>query len=306
MKTGLITVVLSGLMAASAAAQEWSYDTVMATDGVPLVVAEAGNPDGPEILFIHGFSQAIPAWKEQLNDPILQSKFRMVAFDLRGHGASGKPWADDAYTSEDWGGDVATVIAAKELTKPVLAGWSFGGSVMTAYVRHHGMENISGLLFAAGAMALVPLGDMPQPDPAEMPPEMAQVMRTMMQMNSPDISKNLDGTTGFVDRLAAVPLSDATMHEAVVFNMMMPAYVRDAMGRNRTSYEDLAWQITVPTLLIHGDADALVTFSASEGNQPLIPGSLLVRYEGIGHAPFLEAPERFNQDLSDFVMRVTQ
>lgn len=306
MKTGLITFVLSGFLAVSAGAQEWAYDTVATADGVPLVVAETGNPDGPAILFIHGFSQAIPAWKEQLDDPALQSKFRMVAFDLRGHGASGKPWAADAYTSQDWGDDVAVVIAAKGLTKPVLAGWSFGGSVMAAYVRHHGMEDISGLLFAAGAMALVPLGDMPQPDPADMPPEVAQVMRTMMQMNSPDIAKNLEGTTGFVDRLAAVPLSDETMHEALVFNMMMPAYVRDAMGQNRTSYEDLAGKITIPTVLIHGDGDVLVPFSASEGNQKLIPGSLLVRYEGIGHAPFLEAPERFNQDLSDFVMKVTK
>lgn len=310
MKTGLITLILSCalscVVATASAAQDWTYDTVVAADGVPLVVAETGNPDGPAILFIHGFSQAIPAWKEQLSDPGLQEKFRMVAFDLRGHGASGKPWAADAYTSADWGGDVAAVIKAKALDKPVLAGWSFGGSVMMAYLRHHGMDDISGLLFAAGAMALVPFADMPQPDPADMPPEMAQVMRTMMQMNSPDIAKNLEGTSGFVDRLAAVPLSDETMHEALVFNMMMPAYVRDAMGENRTAYDDLAGKVTVPTVLIHGDADVLVPFSASEGNQKLLPGSLLVRYEGIGHAPFLEDPERFNQDLSDFVTKVSK
>lgn len=305
MKTGLIALVLSCVFTMASVAQEWSYETVTTADGVPLVVMETGNPDGQAILFIHGFSQAIPAWKEQLNDPALQKKFRMVAFDLRGHGASAKPWAADAYTSQDWGDDVAAVIAAKNLNKPVLAGWSFGGSVMAAYVRHHGMDDISGLLFAAGAMALVPFADVPQPDPANMPPEVAEVMRTMMQMNSPDITKNLEGTTGFVDRLAAVPLSEETMHEALVFNMMMPAYVRDAMGENRTSYEDLAGKITIPTLLIHGDADVLVPFSASEGNQKLLPGSLLVRYEGIGHAPFLEDPERFNQDLSDFVMKVS-
>lgn len=306
MKTGLIAFITGCVMACATVAQEWSYDTIPAADGVPLIVAETGNPDGPAILFIHGFSQAIPAWKEQLNSPDLQKKFRMVAFDLRGHGASGKPWAADAYSSADWGGDVAAVIAAKNLNKPVLAGWSFGGSVMMAYVRHHGTADIGGLLFAAGAMALVPFADLPQPDPADMPPEMAQVMRTMMKMNSPDITKNLAGTTGFVDRLAAVPLSDKTMHEALIFNMMMPAYVRDAMGQNRSSYEDVAGKITVPALLIHGDADVLVPFSASEANQPLIPGSLLIRYEGIGHAPFLEAPERFNQDLSDFVMKVNK
>lgn len=305
MKTGLVVLALGCVWSTACAAQEWTYDTIPAADGVPLVVAETGNPDGPEILFIHGFSQSIRAWKEQLSDPVLQKQFRMVAFDLRGHGASGKPWAADAYTSQDWGDDVATVMAAKNLSKPVLTGWSFGGSVMMAYIRHHGTDDINGLLFAAGAMALVPLSDIPRPDVTDLPPERAAVMRNMTQMSSPDIAKNLAGTASFVDQLAAVPLSPEIMHEALVFNLMMPAYVRTAMSQNQTSYDDLAGKITVPTLLIHGDADALVPFSASELNQPLIPGSLLVRYEGIGHAPFLEAPQRFNQDLMDFVIRVS-
>ena len=54
----------------------------------------------------------------------------MVALDLRGHGASGKPWTADAYTSADWGDDIAHVMAEKNLEKPVLVGWSMGGSVI--------------------------------------------------------------------------------------------------------------------------------------------------------------------------------
>ncbi len=293
-------IISAMLMSWTAHATDWVYETIPAEDGVPLVVAETGNPDGPSILFIHGFSQSILSWKMQLDDPGLQSKYRMVAFDLRGHGASGKPWTSEDYESRDWGSDVAAVIATKNLDKPVLVGWSFGGSVMTAYLRHHGMKDVSGLIFAAGAMSLSGGSSFS----AEMTAEQAEMMSRMGMMMSPDVAKNLDGTSAFVESLSAKPLDAETQREALVYNMMMPAYARMAMFANQTSYEDLAGKITLPTLLIHGDADAVVDFELSVVNQGLIPGSELARYEGIGHAPFLEDPARFNKDVATFTDRV--
>ena len=301
MRVGFVALLM---FAVSAQAADWSYDTVAAPDGVPLVVAEAGNGDAPALLFIHGYSQSILSWKEQLNDPVLQASYRLIALDLRGHGASGKPWAVDAYTSADWGGDVAAVIAAKQLDKPVLVGWSFGGSVMMAYLRHHGMTGVSGLVFTGGAMALEPRRPMPSPDDPNLPPEAAETLRSMTMMGSPDIATNLAGTKAFVADLAAVELSAETMEEALAYNMMLPAYVRDAMRQNQDSFEDLAGKVTVPALLIHGAADALVPVDASMRNQELIPGSELITYAEIGHAPFLEDPERFNADLMAFAARV--
>ncbi|MEQ8509394.1 MAG: alpha/beta hydrolase [Rhodospirillaceae bacterium] len=293
-------IISALLMSWTAHATDWVYETIPAEDGVPLVVAETGNPDGPSILFIHGFSQSILSWKMQLDDPGLQSKYRMVAFDLRGHGASGKPWTSNDYESRDWGSDVAAVIATKNLDKPVLVGWSFGGSVMTAYLRHHGMEDVSGLIFAAGAMSLSDSTSFS----AEMTAEQAEMMSRMGMMMSPDVAQNLEGTSAFVESLSAEPLDSETQREALVYNMMMPAYARVAMFANQTSYEDLAGKITLPTLLIHGDADAVVDFELSVVNQGLIPGSELARYEGIGHAPFLEDPARFNKDVATFTDRV--
>ncbi len=293
------------LFAAPTLAADWSYEAITAADGVPLVVAETGNPDGPALLFIHGYSQSLLSWKEQLNDPALQAAYRMVAVDLRGHGASGKPWAAEAYTSQDWGDDVAAVIAAKQLDKPVLIGWSFGGSVMMAYLRHHGEADVAGLVFAGGAMALEPRPPMPTSSEG-LPPEMAKIMNNMMMMGSPDIATNLTGTRGFVADLAAVELSQETMDEALIYNMMLPAYVRDAMGQNQTSYEDLANKISLPALLIHGTEDALVPVDASVRNQQLIPGSELITYAEIGHAPFLEDPARFNEDVRTFVGQINR
>lgn len=302
----LVAALLSlAVFAPSAWAEDWSYSTIEAQDGVPLVVAETGNPNGPALLFIHGFSQSILSWKMQLDDPALQAKYRMVAFDLRGHGASGKPWSADAYESRDWGGDVATVMSTQNLDTPVLIGWSMGGSVMAAYVRHHGMTGIRGLIFAAGALSLSGGSNVSTSDTDEMTADQAEMMKSMGMMMSADIAKNLRGTASFVDSLAAQPLDAATQHEALVYNMMLPAYARMAMFQNQTSYEDLAGKITTPTLFIHGNDDAVVDVDLSVTNQALIPGSTLVRYEEIGHAPFLEAPARFNTDMMQFVDGLT-
>lgn len=63
-------------------------------DSVTLAVQEWGNRSGSAILFIHGSSQSHFFWGRQVEDPALQREFRLVIFDLRGHGASEKPVGD--------------------------------------------------------------------------------------------------------------------------------------------------------------------------------------------------------------------
>ncbi len=111
------------------------WSTVSGSAGTPLNVVQAGLDSGPGILLLHGFSQSALSWQAQLNDPQLQQAFHLVAVDLRGHGNSAKPWRAEDYSSETWAGDVAAVLAATGLDKPVIVAWSFGGLVAMHYVR---------------------------------------------------------------------------------------------------------------------------------------------------------------------------
>ena len=86
--------------------------TVTAADGVNLAVQEWGNPHGPEILFIHGFNQAHLSWLRQVKDPQLAAEFRMITFDLRGHGSSDKPLENERYAHQNWGDDIAAIMRA--------------------------------------------------------------------------------------------------------------------------------------------------------------------------------------------------
>jgi len=66
--------------------------------GLRLHVREWGNPDGPPVLFIHGWSQSHLCWAKQYHSALAQ-KFRLVAYDLRGHGMSEAPPEPGHYTN---------------------------------------------------------------------------------------------------------------------------------------------------------------------------------------------------------------
>src|SRR4026208_2079296 len=113
--------------------------------GVQLHVVETGNPKGRPILFVHGFSQCSLAWSRQLDSDLARAH-RLVAMDLRGHGLSEKP--RDAYSdSRLWADDVAAVLDALTLDRPVLCGWSYGSLIVQDYLRHYGEGRISGFHF---------------------------------------------------------------------------------------------------------------------------------------------------------------
>ena len=95
--------------------------SVTTPDQLTIAAAEWGNPTGREIVFIHGYSQCSLSWMRQLTDSGLAREFRMIAYDLRGHGASDKPTDKDKYAQDRlWADELAAVIAAARLGRPVL------------------------------------------------------------------------------------------------------------------------------------------------------------------------------------------
>jgi pimeloyl-ACP methyl ester carboxylesterase len=296
----LLATIVSAVAAVLAAqAHALEFSTVKGHGDVPLVVAQTGNKQGPAILFIHGYSQSYLSWDKQLNDPALQKDFHLIAFDLRGHGASAKPSDPAAYGVEAWGGDVDAVIKATGDRKPVLVPWSYGGPVTMSYVRHHGVTAISGINFVAAGTSLGGRG--PAPDAND--PAFKERMGRFMAMTSPDITVNLAATQWFVGGLTAKPLPAAETEAILIYNMLTPGYVRGAMFQFQPDNADLKGKIAVPVLITHGDADGVVPYVTSTDNARLIPGAMLSTYTGIGHAPFLEDPQRFNTELAAFVKK---
>jgi non-heme chloroperoxidase len=135
-------------------AQTRTIHTVRGGGGLRLHVREWGRVDGPPILFIHGLSQSHLCWAKQYQSA-LAGEFRLVVYDLRGHGMSEAPLEPEHYTNgELWADDVAAIIDQLRLDRPVLVGWSYGGFVICDYLRAHGRDRIAAVDFVAGGVKL--------------------------------------------------------------------------------------------------------------------------------------------------------
>ncbi|HXQ51678.1 MAG TPA: alpha/beta hydrolase [Stellaceae bacterium] len=261
---------------------------VTAPDGLAIAAGEWGNPAGAEILFIHGFSQSLLSWTRQLDDPELARKFRMVAYDLRGHGASDKPLRGDAYLDARlWGDEVASVIAAAGLKRPVLVGWSYGGRVISDYVRVHGIGGIAGINFVAAVTKSA--------DELRGP-----ALKAIAGLVSDDLAANIRATRSFLRAIFATAPEAGDFETMLAFNMVVPAKVRAMIGGRAPEPGDMLARLTLPVLVTHGTEDRLILPAMGRFTAASVPGATLSLYDGIGHAPFFEDAPRFNRELAAF------
>ena len=267
-------------------------DTVTGHNGVRLHIRQAGDPSNPSILLIHGWSQSGLCWQQQME--ALADRFHLIAPDLRGHGQSDKPDDAEAYNrSEVWAADIAAIIGQLNLRKPLLTGWSMGGYVACDYLRAHGDAKISGFVLVGSAVTIgnhTPEGLYAQRSEAA----------TATGMYSEDLATNIAATLAFVQECTAQPLPAEALATMVGYNTAVPPHIRQACRLRNEDYRADMAKLTVPALILRGDQDAIVLPPLGEQAAAAIPTATDLVYPGIGHAPFLEAPDRFNTDLAAF------
>jgi non-heme chloroperoxidase len=282
--------VLLVATAAPALAQQPKYKplVVRAPDGVTIAAQEWGNPAGPEILFIHGFSQASLSWQRQVESALAQ-EFRMVTYDLRGHGNSDKPLEPEKYKeSKAWADEVQAVINVAKLKRPVLVGWSYGGRVIADYLRIRGTDNLAGLHYVDAVSKSDPsfFGD---------------GLKVQPLMLSEDLATNIAATRTFLHNCFEKQPTQEEFETMLAFNMMVPPKVRANMGGRTLNMDDTLKALKLPVLVTQGAADRLVLPAAAKHTAETIPGAKLSIHDGIGHAPFWEDTARFNAELAAFV-----
>ncbi len=289
----ILVACLMVLRTGLANADELEFLMVEGAGGVPLSVQQSGNKDGPGILFIHGFSQSYISWRVQRSSA-LADEFHLVSLDLRGHGASGKPWDAESYAStEIYADDIAAVMAATGVNRPVLVGWSFGGMIVMDYIRHYGSDGIAGINFVGTTAGFGPRPDMMR-DPDD-------PNREERATDSTDIEVYLGASRQLLGFLTASERPQAEQDLMVASALMLPAYVRRVMGGHPWGNEDVADRVTVPVLFTHGEVDQAVNIEAYPPIMAHFDDVRLSTYPGVAHSPFMEASERFNTELADFI-----
>jgi pimeloyl-ACP methyl ester carboxylesterase len=246
---------------------------------------------GPPLVLLHGYvGEASSTWRPQLDG--LSGHFTVVAWNAPGAGGSSDPV--ESFGMAGYADCLAGFIDALGLRHPHVLGLSFGGALALAlHGRHPGVA--SSLVLASAyagwagslspevagqrleqALALSGLGG----------DELAAALMPTMFATAPD-----------PDREAAFRTSLAGFH---------PAGLR-AMAR--ASAEDLRAvlpRVDVPTLLVYGDQDVRAPLAVAHQLEAAIGPATLTVLEGCGHLCHLEAPDRFNRVVTDFLHGVPE
>lgn len=266
------------------------HHTVTGGGGSKLHVVETGNPSGRPILFIHGFSQCWLSWSRQLQSD-LTGEYRLVAMDMRGHGLSDKP--RDAYTdSRLWADDVAAVIEALNLDRPVLCGWSYGPLLILDYVRHHGEDAIGGMIFVGGVTKLGSEAAL-----SVLTPEFLALIPGFF---ATDVEESTRSAESLLRLCLVNEPSPEELYLMMGYNVSVPPYVRQGLFSRSFDNDDLLRTIRKPVLIVHGDRDAIVRPAAVDQHRASVAHARIEMMPGVGHAAFWDDAAAFNSHLRAF------
>ena len=259
-------------------------------EGRAIHVRDEGPRDAPVIVLLHGSNADLHTWQEWAK--ILREDYRVIRFDQRGHGLTG-PAPDDDYSAQGFGADIDAVTAKLGVDTFTLAGNSMGGGIAMAYALDKPWRlDALVLVDASGA-----------PVKREGGGNLAFTLAGMPVVG--------DALSQLLPRsLVAKSLSQSVSNQEVVTDEAIDRYwelarypgnrgaTRKRFSAPRTAFDpaEIA-RVKVPTLVMWGREDALIPYAAGEWYAEHLPGATLVAYDGIGHIPMEEAPERSATDL---------
>ncbi|HEV7677046.1 MAG TPA: alpha/beta hydrolase [Candidatus Dormibacteraeota bacterium] len=269
---------------------------VASKDGTRLH-AEVFGPDGaPAIVLVHGWTNAIAVWHYQIRD--LAGRFRVVAYDQRGHGRSGPPQAA-AYTPEALGDDLHAVIEATvpEGEQCVVVGHSMGGMTIVSWAGMHADQVRRHV--AAAALIGTGMGDLLEQILVLRPRWAARVHRALTpRAVAYPLRLPRNPTPLSYRAVRYVALSVNASPGAVDFTGKLfadcPAPVRAGFGRSFSALDlyTSVPRLDVPTLVMVGELDRLTPpWHARKLADELPQVEELVELRGVGHMLQLEAPD---------------
>ncbi len=256
---------------------------------------DQGDKALPVLVLLHGFGDSYTSWDGWV--PALATKFRVICLDFPGHGLSRAP---DGYVLSGEGlADYVDAFAAKlALPKFAVAGNSMGGgAAWQLAVRHPQRLNALILVDAAGFPNEKPPGDIPLAFRILKYPLGRAFLRNID--NRPLIDEGLKTdvydksviTPALVDRWA--DFQRAPGHRAILMSLSPSSFAQASVAALN--------QITVPTLILHGEDDPLIEPAAAHKFAAAIPGSKLILYPHVGHLPQIEIPARSAADVAAFL-----
>jgi non-heme chloroperoxidase len=269
-------------------------DTATTESSHNLSVFDSGG-DGRPVVLIHGWPLSHVSWSGQ-TDALTEAGYRVVAYDRRGFGKSDP---GDSYDYDALTDDLANVINDLDLDDVTLVGFSMGGGEVARYVGRHGEDRLRSVVFASAIPPALLQSDSNPDGPLD--EESAAGLRHGLEEDRDGFFDEF--LTNFFSANGELKVAEEKRQEAIAIaqqsDQEAALQCMDAWG---TDFRNDVDQVTVPTLVIHGDSDAIVPFEGSgKRTHEAIEGSELVVIEGGPHGINGSHPREFNQALLKFL-----
>jgi pimeloyl-ACP methyl ester carboxylesterase len=274
--------------------------TVDRENSVPICINFEAVGDGQPVVLVHGFPLDGRSWEQQTY-ALLDAGYRVITYDRRGFGASGRPSV--GYDYDTFATDLHQVMTALDLHDAVLVGFSMGGGEVARYLGTFGSARVSGAVM----IGAVPPFLMQTPDNPEgvfLPDDVRDAVASIGADRFAYLTEflfdfyNLDELLG--KRVSEEVVRDnwnaGAAASAIATRACPPTWVTDFRG-------DLA-KVDVPMLAIHGDADRLVPIDATARRLPdFVADCEVAEIAGAPHGLLWTHAAEVNEALLTFLAR---
>jgi non-heme chloroperoxidase len=263
---------------------------------VDLHVEDSGG-DGRTVVLIHGWPLSAESWKAQVG-PLRSAGYRVVAYDRRGFGRSAKP--SSGFDYDTLTADLAGILDDLDLRDATLVGFSMGGGEVARYIANYGEERLRSVVFAAAIPPyLLKTDDNPDgPLTKEKAKEMEDGLKAGRETFFDQFTRQFFSANG------ELKVTEAQRQDALA--MCLQSDQAAALGCMKsfgtTDFRKDLEKVSVPTLVLHGDADGIVPFDGSgKRTHAEIAGSELVVLPGAPHGCNVSHADAFNKALLGFL-----
>jgi non-heme chloroperoxidase len=267
-------------------------------NSAPVELYYEDHGSGSPVVLIHGWPLSGRSWENQV-PALVEAGHRVITYDRRGFGRSSQPWT--GYDYDTFAADLDALLNHQDLGDVTLVGFSMGGGEVVRYIGRYGTARVSRAVLAAAVPPYLYKSD----DNPEGGLDDATIQQFQDGVRSDRVAFLDAFTTNF---FAAGDRTDLISEPTRLYNREIAAFASpkgtlDCIAAfGYTDFRDDLAKVTVPTLVIHGDSDAIVPFEVSgKRSHETIEGSELVLIEGGPHGINATHAEPFNRALLDFL-----
>jgi non-heme chloroperoxidase len=254
---------------------------------------------GKPVVLIHGWPLSGRSWENQV-PALVEAGHRVITYDRRGFGGSSQPW--EGYDYDTFAADLNALLTHLDLREVTLVGFSMGGGEVVRYIATYGTDRVAKAVLAAAVPPYLYRSD-DNPDGGL---DDATIAGFQAGVTGDRLAFLDQFTTGFFSAGGELKVSEAQRKYACdIGAFASPKGTLDCITAfGRTDFRSDLQKITVPTLVIHGDSDAIVPLEVSgKRSAQAIANSELVVIAGGPHGVNASHATEFNDALVRFLAR---